>query len=338
MVWALAGPAAWVAAASGWLAAPSLPAASTIALEAHGALLWALQSNSSDDEGDLFFMVLFGFAAGLYLIYDGFDTWQLGRLVQDTPTSKVRSMPVGRVELEGDVRKRDGAVTPPLTDEECVYVNWKAEKREKYTDDDGNTRYRWETIASGTENFPFDLEDDTGKVLIRTDRDDPEFDIRQGGHDWQQTYGQGESAPDHVRRFVRGDGDPTGVTVPDDGNDGGLLDKAVDVVTADAADSLAATANKRRYSETVLPVDSHVYVLGGAEPRENAEMESSQADLLEVREDPGSGEFLVSDTKEEQLQDAYSKWGPLKSLGGLALSAGCLFILLWKYRLHKIVV
>lgn len=299
---------------------------------------WLLQSDSGDDEGDLFFMVLFGFAAGLYLIYDGFDTWQLGRLVQDTPTSKVRSMPVGRVELEGTARKREGSVTPPLTDEECVYVNWKAEKREKYTDDDGNTRYRWETIASGTENFPFDLEDDTGKVRIRTDRDDPEFDIRQGDHDWQQTYGQGESAPTAVRRFVRGDGDPTGVTVPDDGNDGGLLDRAVDVVTSDAADSLAATANKRRYSETVLPIDSHVYVLGGAEPRENAEMESTQADLLEVREDPGSGEFLISDTKEEQLQDAYSKWGPLKSLGGLALSAGCLFILLWKYRLHELVV
>lgn len=312
---------------------------STVVLEAQRTLLWVLQSSSSNgDEGDLFFLVLIGFAVGLYMIYDGFDTWKLGRLVQDTPTSKVRSMAVGRVELEGTVRERDGAVTPPMADEECVYVRWKAEKREKYTDDDGNTRYRWETIDSGTEAAPFDLEDDTGDVLIRADVDDPEFDINRGDHSWQRTYSRGESAPAAVRRFVRGGGDPTAVAVDDGGDDGGLVDGVMDFAGDVATDSLSDTGNRRRYSETVLTADSQVYVLGGAEPREDATMETSQADLLEVREDAGSGEFLISDSTEENLQDSYGNWGPLETLGGLALSAGCLFVLLWKYRLHEIVV
>lgn len=318
--------------------ASSLPAASTVTIEAQRSLLCLLQSNSGDDEGDLFFIVLFGFFAGLYLVYDGFDTWQLGQLVRNTPTSKVRSMAVGRVELEGTVRKREGAVTPPLTDEECVYVRWKAEKRERYTDDDGNTRYRWETIDSGTETFPFDLEDDTGSVLIRADVDEPEFDVNRGDHDWQRTFGRGEAAPAAVRRFVRGDGDPTAVAVDASDESDGIVDSVMDFASDMVTDSLADTGQKRRYSETVLPVDSHVYVLGGATPRDGSSMDTSQADLLEVRGDPGSEEFLISDSKEETLQDTYSKWGPLKTLGGLVLSAGCLFVLLWKYRLHELVV
>jgi hypothetical protein len=333
----LAAPGSSLLAALAVSRGPSLPAPSTVAFEAQHLPSWLLQSDSGDDEAELFVILLVGFLGGLYLIYDGFDAWKLGRLVQDTPTSKVRSMPVGRVELEGTVRKREGSVTPPLSDAECVYVSWKAEKREKRVDDDGDVHYTWNAIGSGTRAFTFDLEDDTGAVRIRADVDDPEFDINAGDHSLQRTYSRGESAPTDVRRFVRGGGDPSAVSLEDD-DDGGLVDGVMDLASDLATDSLSDTGNRRRYSETVLPVGSHVYVLGGAEPREGATMEASQADLLEVREDPGSGEFVVSDSREEELQESYSRWGPLKTLGGLVLSAGCLFLLLWNYRLHELVV
>ncbi|AGN00825.1 LemA domain-containing protein [Salinarchaeum sp. Harcht-Bsk1] len=316
-------------------------APSTLLVDATAASTWVLQSGSEgSDDGELFLFLLIGFLGGLYLIYDGFDTWQLSRLVQDTPTSKVRSMSVGRVELEGTAHKRDASVTPPIADEECLYVDWKAEKRERRVDDDGNVHYEWVTIASGERTLAFDLEDDTGSVLIRADHDDPEFDINRDGHRREHTYHSGESAPDEVRRFVRAKGDPAAVaTTPAASEEAdGFLDDVADFASDLATDSLDDTGNRRRYSENVLPVGSHVYVFGSAEPREGATMETSEADLLAVSRDPGSDEFLVSDSTEEKLQDSYGTWGPIEVGGGLLLSAGCLFVLLWKYRLHELVV
>lgn len=298
-----------------------------------------LQSTTGDD-GELFVFLLIGFGVGCYLIYDGFDTWQLSRLVQDTPTSKVRSMPVGRVELQGTARKRDRSVTPPLADAECVYVDWEAEKRERRVDDDGDVHYEWVTIARGRRAVAFDLEDDTGAVVVRADRDDPEFDVNRDEHGRDRTYSAGESAPDDVRRFVAAKGDPdaTGAGEAPGGEDDGFFDDLVEFAGDLATDSLDDTGNRRRYEETVLPVGSQAYVFGSAEPREGASMEDSAADLLEIRRDAGTDEFLISDSTGETLQDSYGRWGPIETLAGLAISAGCLFGLLWEFRLHELLV
>lgn len=309
----------------------------TVLFESQRALLWVLQQTEDDgDEDDLFFLALIGFAAGLYLIYDGYDTWQLKRLVEDTPTSKVRSMAVGRVELEGTAREYEATVTPPAADDSCVYVHWDAEKREKRRDEDGNVHYTWTTIDEGERGLPFRLEDDTGAVTVRADRDDPEVDINQDGHRFTQTYGRGQHAPDDVRRWVKGGGDPS--AVPEDDGDGGFLDSAMDFATDLATDSIDDTGNKRRYSERVLPIGSHTYVFGSAQPTDGASMETSEADLLEIRRHAGTDEFLISDSREERLQESYGRWGPIKVVCGLALSAICLYVLLAVYNLHELVV
>jgi len=316
------------------MAVSLLPSAVELAVGLQRGLAIALQSSTGEDDDPFLFLVI-GFGIGLYLLYKGFDTWRLSRLVEDTPTSKVRSMSVGRVELEGTARKREESVTPPLLDEECVYVEWEAEKREHRPADDHGSNYEWVTIGRGTHALAFDLEDDTGSVLIRADLDDPTFDINQDGHQLDRSFDSGEAAPDDVRRFVRGEGNPGGVSLAEQ-ESGGLVDSVTDFATDLATDSLDDTGNKRRYSETVLPVDTDAYVFGSAEPRDGAAMESSESDLLEVRRHDGTDRFLISDSTEEALQDSYGKWGPLMILAGLVVSAGALYFLLTEYQLHQL--
>lgn len=291
----------------------------------------AVLQSSGDNELVLLAVLVLAFFGGLYLVYDGFTTWQMARLIQDTPTSKIRSMAVGRTELEGVVREHDGTIDVPYTDEPCVHIDWKAERRERHTDKDGNTHYTWETIADGRETLWFDLEDGTDRVLVRADADEPEFDIRDGGHSTRDTFYQGERAPREVVDFIRGFRDRTdGSETADETDDGGMFDRVFDAASDlfDGGDPLGNTFKRRRYSQTILPVGTDIYLYGSAEPRQGGSMQTSEADLLEIRRDSGTGEFLVADISEDQLQDSYSKWGPLKIAIGIALSAVGLYFLL----------
>jgi len=40
--------------------------------------------------------------------------------MEDTPTAKIRSMAVGRTEVEGTIRKDESTLQPPYTNGECV--------------------------------------------------------------------------------------------------------------------------------------------------------------------------------------------------------------------------
>jgi len=295
--------------------------------------------HESEDAMEVLAMLCGGFLLGLYLMYDGYDTWKTLRLMQDTPTTKVRSMPVGRVELQGEVVSYGRTFDPPYHEAECVYVDWAAKRREKHTDEDGNTHYTWETVASGTRAAPFDLDDGTGRATVRGDIDAAEFDVDDDDNRHRVTYGRGESPPDEVVEFVQrargnhpsqqqGNG---GDESEDEGE--GLLGEVVDTVTdlAGGSPPLTRTDRKRRYTQRVLPVGNETYVLGGAEPVEDASMDAGQQDLLEVTDDASTEDLLVADDPEKQLRDEYSTAAPAKGVGGLALSAVTLYLLLSWY-------
>ena len=293
--------------------------------------------HESEDATEVLAMLCGGFLLGLYLMYDGYDTWKTLRLMQDTATSKVRSMPVGRVELQGEVVSYGRTFDPPYHETACVYVDWAAKRREKHTDEDGNTHYTWETVASGTRAAPFDLDDGTGRATVRGDIDAAEFDVDDDDNRHRVTYGRGESPPDEVVEFIRrargnhpsqqqADGE-------DQEGDEGLLGEVVDTVTdlAGGSTPLTRTNRKRRYTQRVLPVGNETYVLGGAEPVEDASMDAGQQDLLEVTDDASTEDLLVADDPEKELRGEYSTAAPAKGVGGLALSAVTLYLLLSWY-------
>lgn len=84
------------------------------------------------------------------------------RMIEDIPTSKVRSAAQGYVELEGRCALIDGPpIVSPLTGSHCVWYRYVVQERR------GSGRNsRWTTLESGTSPDLFWLEDDTGQCVI----------------------------------------------------------------------------------------------------------------------------------------------------------------------------
>jgi hypothetical protein len=107
---------------------------------------------------------LFLFLAGLFLygVYRFLRLQARRRLIEDTPTSRIRSATQGYVELEGRARLMDGPpILSPLSHTQCVWWRFKVEKREQ---DDNRTR--WVVIRQGTSDSLFLLEDGTGECVV----------------------------------------------------------------------------------------------------------------------------------------------------------------------------
>lgn len=275
-------------------------------------------------DGEVLIVLVLVFLGGLYLIYKGIHNWRLEQLLKDTPTSNIRSVAVGRTELEGTSKPHDETLDPPLTDADCVYVEWETERREKHTDDDGNVHYTWETTASGKEAVAFVLEDDTGRIIVRADKDDPEFDVRKDKHKQKRNYGRGERADSDVTGFIEGFRARKEQSNDDDGFFGRIAETMSDVFESDP---LGKTGRKRRYTQTVFPIEAQTYVFGEARPSDVTHIESGQQDLLEVRRDEGTDEFLIADGTEDKVTDRYDN-GIWLIAGGLAASALALWAIL----------
>ncbi len=84
------------------------------------------------------------------------------RLIEDMPTSRVRSAHQGYVELEGNGRPVNGTLlSSPLSKSECIWWFYEIEKKVQR-----NKRTSWDTIDKKTSTDAFLLEDDTGRCLV----------------------------------------------------------------------------------------------------------------------------------------------------------------------------
>ncbi len=103
-------------------------------------------------------------------LYGVFRFIHRARIIEDTPTSKVRSAHQGYVELIGRGELMAGTpIIAPLTGSHCTWYRFKVEKRERTTDSRGHSRTRWRTVRSGVSDELFLLRDDTGTCIIDPD-------------------------------------------------------------------------------------------------------------------------------------------------------------------------
>jgi hypothetical protein len=92
------------------------------------------------------------------MIIGGFRLLALKRLMQNTPTSKIRSIAMGLVEVQG-VARRHFALFSPMTNIPCIYYRLVRYKK--------NSKNDW-VVSSVTSSghVPFLLEDGTGSVSV----------------------------------------------------------------------------------------------------------------------------------------------------------------------------
>ena len=91
--------------------------------------------------------------------------WRRARLIEDTPTSRIRSAPQGYVELSGFARADNSAETDvllaPLTKTPCVWYRYRIERYER-----GGKNSRWNTVESGSSERWFILDDSSGRCHV----------------------------------------------------------------------------------------------------------------------------------------------------------------------------
>ena len=113
------------------------------------------------------------FVGALGVIFWGFQTYQFGRIIRDTPTEKVRSLSMGRTEVQGNIIPTTSVYDQPFTEGQCVYYEYKVKEYKEDSDDDGKS---WQTIESNEASEPFYVDDGTGQILVNV-RDDPIYEI-----------------------------------------------------------------------------------------------------------------------------------------------------------------
>lgn len=113
------------------------------------------------DDGRGLLTLIFGTGAGIYFFFSGLKDLRFRRLIQNLPTSKVRSLAMGLVELKGKARTMEEVLISPIRKRECVFYNYIIEEYRS-----SGKSGRWVKVGGESSDRHFYLEDDTGKVAI----------------------------------------------------------------------------------------------------------------------------------------------------------------------------
>jgi hypothetical protein len=91
----------------------------------------------------------------------------IARMLEDTPTSRIRSAAQGYVELVGRAGPLAGARNlAPLTQRPCVWWRYRIQRRTGSAAN-GKQRAKWQTVNSGRSEQPFLLDDGTGECIVQ---------------------------------------------------------------------------------------------------------------------------------------------------------------------------
>ncbi len=115
---------------------------------------------SSFSGGDWFLLIALLVGAGICL-FAALRLFHRARLIEDMPTSKIRSCPQGYVELHGTAKWMDGPeIHAPLSGLPCVWYSFSVEEYVEHS------KHKWRRVDGGVSDHLFLLEDDTDSCVI----------------------------------------------------------------------------------------------------------------------------------------------------------------------------
>lgn len=119
----------------------------------------------------------------LWMFYLGFRQLNHARLIEDTPTARIRSAAQGYVELEGRAVALPGEpIYAPLSGRPCVWYQYRIDRREAWFQ---GRRQRWVSLEQGESEAIFGLEDSTGRCVVDPEgaRIHPAHELTWYGHE-----------------------------------------------------------------------------------------------------------------------------------------------------------
>ena len=205
-----------------------------------------------------------GAVGGVALFVYGFKIRATQRVIENTPTSTVRSLPLGFVEVAGAAQPDGDPLSSPIGNQPCVFYSYRIQELRG-----GGRSRRWVTVAEERSTEPFYLRDQTGSVLIVPMGAEAALSKEQVfSNRWPGAL------PDHVARTLRGIGSPT-----------------------------ASWLGPRtiRCREAVIAPGDPLYVLGTAHENPAAAGTSDNAARIYIGPHPNNPRFLISDRSEKAL-------------------------------------
>lgn len=236
---------------------------------------------------------VFGLGYGIYLFFTSFSLFRQKRLIENTPTSKIRSIAMGRVEIYGTViPNANDIIKAPFSDDDCVYCKWTIEEYRST----GKSSH-WATVASDEVGKYFFLQDDTGTVLV---------DSRGAKVDIPITHEYSSVTPT-IKSFLEGQEISYKI--------------------------LLGLKKKMRFREYLLAQDNKVYIMGDAGDNpfvEEASSDKNEADIMIQKSKPKSF-YYISDKPEKDVLNRF-KWRVFGGLfGGAGLIVVCLAIIFARF-------
>ncbi len=136
-----------------------------------------------------------GFAAvgGVVLFFKGFVRLRAARVVENTPTSKIRSVPLGSVEVIGSVRTQEPQ-QGPLSGKPVAYYEVLVEEYRR-----SKNHSRWVKVHREVSSEPFALDDETGQMLVLPDGADTHLPV-----DYQYEAGSFADVPPQIESALEG--------------------------------------------------------------------------------------------------------------------------------------
>ena len=231
---------------------------------------------------------VFLFFVGLAIFYNSLKNLKKKRLFENIPTSKMRSVAMGLVELKGKIAVADSTIKDPFDDKDCVYWSVTIEEYVKR-----GKSHKWVTRHQSSDSAPFLFSDDTGSVLIHSRKADMTNVKRDSSYESALLFS--EELPLKIRQYC----DTHKVKYK--GWFGGK--------------------RKMRCRTTYLEPNDQLYIIGNARPLTEKESSYSKAATAAI-DYTKDGHFLISEKSEKELTEAYGGQPWLVPLGGILAAAG----------------
>lgn len=249
---------------------------------------------------EMFIWTLAFFVTGVVLFWNGINLLKQKRLIENIPTSKIRSLAMGLVEIYGEVVPAYKEILKsPFSNKDCVYYSYTIEEYQS----SGKSSH-WVTVENGHDEQPFYLKDDTGSVLI--DSKGANVNVSR---DFEFKTGFGRKTPDAVLNFL---------------NANGMSHK-----------TLFGFSKTMRYREHFIAPKDKLYIMGTAADNPFVEDGTAKNNVEDIIIQKGKNEkmYYISDKPENALLKEI-KWKIFGyTFGGACLSLISLTITLKYFNL-----
>ena len=239
------------------------------------------------DSGQVFFAGIIGLGFGLFSFIFGLKSLFLKRMIENIPTSKIRSIAMGLVEIYGDVVPIK-VMKSPFTGKDCVYYRYQIEEERS----DGKRTY-WVTLRKEEKSVPFRLNDETGSVVV--DCTGANMNVKV---DSVFESGIGHDPPPQVLSFLR----------------------AQNI----AHDSFLGFNKHMKYTEHFIEPGDKLYILGTAAENKGTVAGARHTDNVIIEKGENEKLFYISDRSEKEILSSLGWKVTLGVFGGTALAVGCL--------------